>query len=111
MRVFSGFGFRVIERVVDSVRIPPEDILRQTSLSARAARPAVLSLLKQRGSARWLGMSIRNLLNHNNPGPIIGDIASPLFGRSNQMPGSPNGEGFSENAGNRRLELQLRFTY
>jgi hypothetical protein len=27
-----------------------------------------------------LGMSIRNLLNHNNPGPIIGDIASPLFG-------------------------------
>jgi hypothetical protein len=58
-----------------------------------------------------LGMSIRNLLNHNNPGPIIGDIASPLFGRSNQMPGTPNGEGFSENASNRRLELQLRFTY
>ena len=27
-----------------------------------------------------LGMSIRNLLNHNNPGPIIGDKASPLFG-------------------------------
>jgi hypothetical protein len=58
-----------------------------------------------------LGMSVRNLLNHNNPGPIIGDIASPLFGRSNQMPGQPNGEGFSENATNRRLELQLRFTY
>jgi hypothetical protein len=58
-----------------------------------------------------LGMSVRNLLNHNNPGPIIGNIASPLFGRSNQMPGSPNGEGFSENASNRRLELQLRFTY
>ena len=58
-----------------------------------------------------LGMSIRNLLNHTNPGPIIGDIASPLFGRSNQMPGGPNGEGFSENASNRRLELQLRFMY
>lgn len=58
-----------------------------------------------------LGMSVRNLLNHNNPGPIIGDIASPLFGRSNQMPGSPNGEGFTENASNRRLELQVRFTY
>ncbi len=58
-----------------------------------------------------LGMSVRNLLNHNNPGPIIGNITSPLFGRSNQMPGGANGEGFSENASNRRLELQLRFTY
>lgn len=58
-----------------------------------------------------LGMSIRNLLNHNNPGPIIGNITSPLFGRANQVAGGPNGEGFSENASNRRLELQLRFTY
>jgi hypothetical protein len=58
-----------------------------------------------------LGMSIRNLLNHNNPGPIIGNITSPLFGRANQVAGGANGEGFSENASNRRLELQLRFTY
>lgn len=58
-----------------------------------------------------IGMSVRNLLNHNNPGPIIGNITSPLFGRANQVAGGPNGEGFSENASNRRLELQLRFTY
>ena len=58
-----------------------------------------------------VAMSTRNLLNHTNPGPIIGNISSPLFGRSNQMSGTPNGEGFSEAANNRRLELQLRFVY
>jgi hypothetical protein len=58
-----------------------------------------------------LGMSMRNLLNHNNPGPIIGNITSPLFGRANQVAGNPNGEGFSENASNRRVEMQIRFTF
>lgn len=58
-----------------------------------------------------VSMSGRNLLNHTNPGPIIGNISSPLFGRANQVAGTPNGEGFSENASNRRLELQIRFTY
>ncbi len=57
------------------------------------------------------GLSIRNLLNHTNPGPIIGNITSPLFGNANQVAGFPNGEGFSENASNRRLELQMRFTF
>jgi hypothetical protein len=56
-------------------------------------------------------MGMRNILNHTNQGPIIGNIASPLFGRANQMAGTPNGEGFSEAANNRRLELQIRFTY
>lgn len=58
-----------------------------------------------------ISMSARNLLNHTNPGPITGDITSPLFGRANQIYGSSNGEGFSENANNRRLELQMRFTF
>ena len=56
-------------------------------------------------------MSIRNLLNHTNPGPIVGDITSPLFGRSNQIAGAPNGEGFFETANNRRLEMQIRLTF
>jgi hypothetical protein len=58
-----------------------------------------------------LGMSVRNLLNHTNSGPIVGNITSPLFGRANQIAGAPNGEGFSENASNRRLEMQMRFTF
>lgn len=58
-----------------------------------------------------LGMSGRNLLNHNNAGPTVGNITSPLFGFSNQTNMAPNGEGFSENANNRRLEMQIRFTF
>ena len=72
------------------------------------------SLFTNPASRRYslsLGLSARNLLNHNNPGPIIGNITSPLFGQANQVAGGPNGRGFSENAGNRRLELQLRFTF
>lgn len=58
-----------------------------------------------------LAMSARNLLNHNNPGPIIGNITSLLFGQANQVAGGPNGEGFLENASNRRVEMQLRFAF
>lgn len=54
-------------------------------------------------------ISARNLLNHNNPGPIIGNITSPLFGQANQIAGG--GGGLLETANNRRLELQIRFTF
>lgn len=57
-----------------------------------------------------VSMQIRNLINHNNPGPIIGNITSPLFGQANQPAGSGNAI-FSENANNRRLELQIRLTF
>jgi len=56
-------------------------------------------------------VSVQNILNHNNPGPINGDITSPLFGLSNQIAGGPNGEGLFETANNRRLEMQTRFTF
>ena len=72
------------------------------------------SLFTSPASRRYsltVGISARNLLNHTNPGPIIGNITSSLFGQANQVAGGPNGEGFSENAGNRRLELQIRFTF
>jgi hypothetical protein len=60
-----------------------------------------------------ISMSVRNLLNHTNPGPITGNITSPLFGRANQPAGGGGGGGFgfSESANNRRLELQMRFTF
>jgi hypothetical protein len=57
-----------------------------------------------------ISMQIRNLTNHNNPGPIIGNITSPLFDRANQPTGSGNAI-FSESANNRRLELQTRLTF
>jgi hypothetical protein len=58
-----------------------------------------------------VSMSARNVLNHTNPGPTIGNITSPLFGRANQMAGDAGGGGFSENADNRRLEMQLRLAF
>jgi hypothetical protein len=62
-----------------------------------------------------VSISARNLLNHDNAGPIIGNITSPLFGQANQMAGGGGSFGnsinFSENANQRRLELQLRFTF
>ena len=58
-----------------------------------------------------VGLSIRNLLNHTNPGPIIGNITSPYFGFANQVAGGQNGEGFYETANNRRLESQIKFTF
>jgi Carboxypeptidase regulatory-like domain len=57
-----------------------------------------------------ISMSIRNIFNHTNPGPIIGNITSPLFGLANQS-SDAGGFGFSESANNRRLELQTRFTF
>jgi hypothetical protein len=58
-------------------------------------------------------MAVRNILNHNNPGPIVGNIASLRFGEANQPygVGALGGTGFSESADNRRLELQTRFTF
>jgi hypothetical protein len=56
-------------------------------------------------------MAVRNVLNHNNPGSIIGNITSPLFGQANQPAGSGGVGGFSEAANNRRLELQMRFNF
>jgi Carboxypeptidase regulatory-like domain len=60
-----------------------------------------------------LAASMRNIINHDNPGPIIGDITSPFFGRANQSAGAASfgGTGFLESANNRRLELQMKFSF
>jgi hypothetical protein len=60
-----------------------------------------------------ISMQMENIINHNNPGPIIGNVTSPLFGQANQPAGARDlgGGGFSEAANNRRLELQIRFNF
>jgi hypothetical protein len=58
-----------------------------------------------------ISLSARNVLNYVNPGPITGNITSPLFGKSNQIAGVPNGEGFYETANNRKLEFQVRLAF
>jgi hypothetical protein len=86
----------------------------QISVNLRVAKIFHFGPASAKGDKRFTGtvqMSGRNILNHTNPGPIIGVITSPLFGQANQMAGNVNGEGFSENANNRRLELQCKVTF
>jgi hypothetical protein len=87
----------------------------QVSVNLRAGKIIRFGPVPDKGGDRrynlMISMSARNILNHTNPGPIIGNITSPLFGGANQMAGSLNGEGFSENANNRRLEMQVKLTF
>ena len=55
-------------------------------------------------------VSARNLLNHTNLGTPIGTLTSPLFGTSNTLAGF-GGPGGGGEAGNRRIEFQLRFSF
>jgi hypothetical protein len=87
----------------------------QLAVNLRVAKSIVFGPERGKsGTRRYnlsIGMSARNIINHTNPGPIIGNITSPLFGRANQVFGTLNGEGFSENANNRRLEMQIRLSF
>ncbi len=60
-------------------------------------------------------ISARNAFNHVNFGPPNGALISPFFGESTTLAGGGGpGGGFGGNggaAGNRRIELQLRFTF
>ena len=84
---------------------------RDTGGAFGAGVPGATSTKVNRRFSLSVSMSIRNLLNHTNPGPIIGNITSPLFGQANQPAGTLGGGGFSEAANNRRLELQTRLSF
>ena len=70
-------------------RVSREFSLGRLIVPVRAERPFKLRL----------SVSIRNLLNTNNPGTPIGNLASPLFGLSNSMAYS---SGADRQAGNNR---------
>ncbi len=103
LRVSKSFGFGP-EKAAPSGNTP--------SNFGRPGRPPMGGIFSSPLTDRKYNLTIsvqgRNLLNHTNPGPIIGDITSPLFGEANSMSG---GGVFSENANNRRLELQMRFNF
>ena len=60
-----------------------------------------------------LTASIRNALNNVNPATPIGNLSSPFFGKSIALNtfGPLPGAGPNAGAGNRHIELQLRFTF
>jgi hypothetical protein len=63
--------------------------------------------------ALTFSLSAQNLLNHVNAGAPVGNLGSPLFGRSLATAGGfgfgPGGGGSA--AGNRRIELQARLSF
>jgi len=54
-----------------------------------------------------VGISARNLFNDVNLAPPIGNLTSPLFGTSNALAGGF----FGSASANRRIEMQLRFSF
>jgi hypothetical protein len=52
-------------------------------------------------------VSVRNIFNYVNFASPIGNLGSPLFGESNQLAQRPYGD----NTSNRRIDLQLVFTF
>ncbi len=63
--------------------------------------------------ALTLTASFRNALNNVNPGTPIGNLSSPLFGKSVTLNtfGPLPGAGPNAGAGNRHIELQVRLTF
>ena len=115
LRVAKTIGFgpekASSSRAASSAPAPSGGMANAQAASGGGLRNVIGSPSSDRRYNLILSMSIRNLLNHTNPGPINGNITSPLFGQANQMAGGLNGEGFSENANNRRLEAQIRLTF
>ena len=52
-------------------------------------------------------ISARNLFNTFNPGNPVGNLSSPLFGETLSVGGGPFGSASS----NRRVDLQVRFSF
>jgi hypothetical protein len=52
-------------------------------------------------------VNARNVLNHPNLAAPIGTLSSPFFGQSISLAGGP----FSSAAANRKLELQMSFSF
>jgi hypothetical protein len=52
-------------------------------------------------------VNARNLFNNVNFGPPIGNLSSPLFGEANSLAGQP----YSSSTANRRVDLQVQFTF
>ena len=52
-------------------------------------------------------VSGRNVLNRVNLAPPVGNLSSPLFDQSNALAGGP----FSSAGANRRIDLQVLFSF
>jgi hypothetical protein len=66
------------------------------------------------GASRYnltFSVNVQNLFNRTNEGTPIGNLSSPFFGLSNTTAGGFGNGGQNMAAGNRRVEMQLRFSF
>jgi hypothetical protein len=93
------------------------EAIRNGGMSGSSSQSGLASVFGGISTARryalTLSASIRNALNNVNPATPIGDLSSPYFGRSVTLNtfGPLPGAGPNAGAGNRHIELQLRFTF
>jgi hypothetical protein len=52
-------------------------------------------------------VNARNIFNNVNFGPFVGNLSSPLFDQANSLAGQP----YSSATANRRIDLQVQFTF
>ncbi|HEY0324021.1 MAG TPA: carboxypeptidase regulatory-like domain-containing protein [Pyrinomonadaceae bacterium] len=77
------------------------------------ARPAAAAPVEKRYNMTF-NANITNLFNRTNLCPPVGNLSSPLFGQSQSTTGPFGGCGFGGNnqsAGNRRIQLGVRFNF
>jgi hypothetical protein len=58
-----------------------------------------------------LSVNIQNLFNNTNEGAPVGNLNSPRFGTSINGAGGFGRGGGAQAAGNRRVDLQMRFNF
>jgi hypothetical protein len=91
--------------------------IRNSGLSGSSSQAGMASVSGGTGTRHpfnlTLTASIRNALNNVNPATPIGNLSSPYFGQSIALStfGPLPGAGPNAGAGNRHIELQLRFTF
>ncbi|MBZ5515698.1 MAG: TonB-dependent receptor [Acidobacteriia bacterium] len=87
---------------------PPGGGLGPGGLSGGGGRPP--GMFHPVGNKRYtieITLDVHNVFNNVNLAPPIGNLSSPLFGRSNAL----GGGFFGPATANRRIELETRFTF
>ena len=76
-------------------------------LSGSGGNPFAFGSATNRRYNLTFSISARNLFNTFNPGNPVGNLSSPLFGETLSVGGGP----FASGSANRRVDLQVRFSF
>jgi hypothetical protein len=86
---------------------PPGGGLGPGGLSGGGPPPGMFHPVGNKRYTLEITLDVHNLFNNVNLAPPIGNLSSPLFGRSNAL----GGGFFASSTANRRIELETRFTF